>query len=137
VDSFLTTASERRSIRRSVRIACQVVRERDFKLVGARVLDLSFDGMLVAADVPVLTGEVVLVSFAVAGQWIDGEGIVARVVHGRRPLDRGRAIGIAFTSLSEGARELMRRGLKGAPPPLPARSPRIDWAATARTIAFC
>lgn len=133
----MTTLNERRSMRRAVRIDCQVVRERDFKLVGARVLDLSLDGMLVAADVPVLTGEVVLVSFAICGRWIDGEGIVARVVHGRRPLDRGRAIGVAFTSLPEGAQELMRRAIKGAPPPLPARAPRIDWAATARAISLC
>lgn len=138
MDSFLTTATDRRSIRRAVRIACQVVRERDFRLIGSRTLDLSYEGMLVACDVPVLTGESVIFSFQVPrlGEWIEGEGVVARVVHGRRPLDRGHAVGIAFAGLDELAHELMRAGFKGAPPPLPSRSMRIDWAATARTISI-
>ncbi len=138
MDSFLTSATDRRSIRRAVRIACQVVRERDFRLVGARTLDLSYEGMLVACDVPVLTGELVVFSFQIPslGEWIDGEGVVARVVHGRRPLDPCHSIGIEFIGLDACAREALRVGFKGSPPPLPARAMRIDWAATARMISI-
>jgi hypothetical protein len=136
--SFLTIATDRRSLRRAVRIECQVVLERDFRLVGVRTLDLSVDGMLVQCEAPVLTGEVVIFSFQAPGTctWIDGEGLVARVVHGRRPLDPSLSVGIAFAGLDELAKETLRRSLRGCPPPLPSRAPRIDWAATARQISL-
>ena len=47
----------RRLPRLAARIACQVVRERDFRLVADRVLDLSSNGVLVGPADPVLTGE--------------------------------------------------------------------------------
>lgn len=65
--------------------------------------------MLAIADEPVLTGEPLLVSFRVprTERWIDADAIVARVVHGRRPGDRGRELGIAFAGLDEEARHLL------------------------------
>jgi hypothetical protein len=94
-----------------VQVACQVVRERDFRLVAEATLDLSTTGMLVPTREAVLTGEDVLVSFRVPGTaaWVDCEAVVARVVHGRRAADAfthgrrprvGRALGLAFESLS-------------------------------------
>lgn len=113
-----------RPIRRSVRIPCQVVRERDFRLVGRRTLDVSESGMRVAADRPVLTGEIVIVSFGVplSPIWFDAEAVVTRVDHGRRAREHGRSLGLTFTYA--GARELeaMRRQLgwfraeAGSPP---------------------
>src|SRR5438045_210590 len=95
----------RRPSRSVARFACQVVRERDFKLVGARTLNLSEAGALVelAPDARVLTGEPVLVSFVspLSNTWIDAEGVVARVLHGRRPGDVGRALGVSFEDLDD------------------------------------
>jgi hypothetical protein len=93
-----------------------VVRERDFRLLATRTLDLSTDGMLVPTDVPVLTGEDVVVSFRVPNSvaWVDCDAIVARVVHGRRARDAplpARAIGLAFESLSLWDQLLLRSQL--------------------------
>jgi hypothetical protein len=95
-----------RPVRRSVQVPCQVVRERDFRLLARWMVDLSPEGMRVRADLPVLTGEVVIVSFLmpIARAWIDAEAYVARVIHGRRPHDRGRELGIHFEHLDRVAR---------------------------------
>ena len=91
----LVHASQRRTLRRSARVHCQVVRDRDFRLVGSHAVDVSPMGMLVASDEVVLTGEPVLVSFRLPRSlyWFDAQATVARVVHGRRPGDRGRCLG--------------------------------------------
>lgn len=47
MESLLVPMNQRRSSRRSVVVECQVVRERDFKLVVESTLDLSTEGMLV------------------------------------------------------------------------------------------
>src|SRR5690606_8362248 len=52
----------RRPTRHTVRQACQIVRERDFRLVADRIENLSTFGMLVSPADPVLTGEKVFVS---------------------------------------------------------------------------
>jgi hypothetical protein len=77
------------------------VRERDFKLVGTQILDVSVKGMLLLAELPVLTGEELIVSFRgpVSSRWYDCDGLVARVLHGRRREDRTRAVGVAFEGL--------------------------------------
>jgi hypothetical protein len=120
-------------MRRAVNVACQVVRERDFKLLGDWAVDLSPDGMLVLTRDVVLTGEEVIVSFPVPRTRviIDAVATVARVVHGRRPSDRDRrALGISFDSIEPEQRWLLRSSLRRIPPPLPARQPRIDYAAS-------
>jgi hypothetical protein len=119
-------------VRRAARVECQVVRERDFKLIGSRSLDLSPHGMLVMAQADVLTGEEVLVTFRVPQTrlWFDAQATVARVVHGRRPGDLGRALGLEFDPLDGSAQWLLRAAMRGLPPPLPMREPRIDYAAT-------
>jgi hypothetical protein len=113
----------RRVLRRSLRVDCQVVRERDFRLVGSRGVDLSPLGMLVMAQEPVLTGEPVLLAFRVPGgrRWFDAEGTVARVVHGRRPGDLGRCFGISFDAMEVDAQVYLCTALRGVPPPLPTR----------------
>ena len=65
--------------RRSVRAPCQVVRERDFRLVGRHIVDLSTDGMLVLTDTPVLTGTSVICALKMpfgSTKWLDAEAIV-------------------------------------------------------------
>jgi PilZ domain len=113
----------RRAFRHAVSIPCQIVRERDFRLVADRALDLSTDGMLVPTDLPVLTGEPLLVSFDLSRfqrarprVWLDAEAVVARVEHGRRPGDRGRRLGIAFQGVASEARQALFGLLRALPP---------------------
>lgn len=134
---FLVAASERRSVRRHVRLECEVVRERGFKLLGRRMLDLSSTGLRVAALERVLTGEKVVLAFRApgGGGWIDAEGTVTRMVHGRRAQDFGPSIGVEFGELSDESRSLLRRQLAKCPPILGRRAPRIDYAASVQAIA--
>ena len=82
--------NERREVRRAMPVTCQIVRERDFRLVSEKILDLSPDGALVATDVDLDPGENVFVSFRATelDLWFDTEASVARVIRGRRPGDR-------------------------------------------------
>src|ERR1700689_5667231 len=104
-------------LRRAVRTRCEVVRERDFKLVGTTVLDLSTRGMLLETDMAILTGEDLVVSFKspTSDRWYDCAATVARVLHGRRRRDEGRAVGVAFDSLHVLDELLLCEELKSAP----------------------
>jgi hypothetical protein len=96
---------------------CQVVRTRDFRLVGTSVVDLSTKGMLLETELPILTGEELLVSLKspVAELWYDCEATVARVVHGRRRGDPHRALGIAFDTLDPWNELLLCEHLRSQP----------------------
>ena len=128
--------NERREVRRAISMTCQIVRERDFRLVSEKALDVSPDGMLVATDVELEPGENVFVSFRATelGLWFDTEARVARVIRGRRPGDRGRGIALRFSTLPRVKRFILRGHLRRVPPPIPRRAQRIDWAATIRSI---
>ena len=104
-------------LRRTVRTRCEVVRERDFKLVGTNVLDLSTRGMLLETDMAILTGEDLVVSFKspTSDRWYDCAATVARVLHGRRRRDERRAVGVAFGSLHVLDELLLCEELKSAP----------------------
>jgi hypothetical protein len=121
-----------------VRVDCQVVRERDFRMVGSRGVDLSPDGMLVMLQEPVLTGEPLVVAFRLPRSdfWFDATAHVARVLHGRRPGDKGRCFGVEFEPLEPDVAVFLRRALRGVPPPLPMREPRIDYAASIALAAL-
>lgn len=109
-----STLPAARPLRRSVRIACQLIRDRDFRAIGRHVVDLSTEGMLVRCERPVLTGEPVIVSFRVPGGspiWFDAEGVVARVAHRRRPEDDAAAVGIVFTWAEPAGRSALERQL--------------------------
>src|SRR2546427_804024 len=123
--------NERREVRRAIRVQCQIVRESDFSLVSEQALDVSPDGMLVATDTSLITGENVIVTFRATdlGIWFDTEATVARMVHGRRPGDKGRAAALSFSTLSRVKRFILRGHLRRVPPPLPRRAQRIDWTA--------
>lgn len=134
--SLFIRKNERREIRRALSMTCQVVRERDFKLVSEQAIDVSPDGMQVLTDAELRPGENLIVSFRATetGIWFDTEAEVARVIHGRRPGDRGKAIGVRFSTLSRVQRFILRNHLRRTPPPVPRRTQRIDWAATVRSI---
>ena len=116
----------RTSFRRYVRTPCQVVREHDFTLVGDLALDLSTNGMMVRAAKRVLTGEEVFLAFKPprSNRWIDAQGVVARVVHGRRPGDSGLAFGIEFHTIDQDHRDALFESLRGMHAPDPMRPPR-------------
>jgi hypothetical protein len=137
----LVHAHQRRTIRRAVRVSCQVVRERDCRLVARRSVDVSPLGMLVVADAPVLTGEPVFVAFRIRiGKTttlaLEIPATVARVVHGRRPGDTGHCLGLEFDGLDADAERILRGALRAVPPPLPMREPRIDYAASVHLAAL-
>jgi hypothetical protein len=99
-----------------------VIRQRDFKLIAEQTLNLSDCGMLVLPRFPVLTGEELLVSFMApfTRQFVDAEGVVARVQHGRRNGDLGAALGLELT-MDEADRALLRSQLQFLPAQLPRR----------------
>jgi PilZ domain len=115
----------RQSCRHTVKIACQVVRERDFSLIADRVVDLSASGALVGPADPALTGERLIVSFRIprSSLWIDAEATVSRVVHGRRPGEFSRSLAIEFEKLDPLSRFMLQEALRAVPPAPPKSSP--------------
>jgi hypothetical protein len=107
----------RTALRHAVRIACQVVRERDFTLVADEIMDLSADGMRVGPSDPVLTGERLIATFQLPtdGYWIDVEATVSRVLHGRRPGEITRSLGLIFDHIPGFSQFLLERALKSIP----------------------
>ena len=134
----LIAAHDRRAVRRSVRVPCLVVRERDSRVVGSFGMDLSPHGMLVKAHYPALTGEPVHVTFRLprTADWIGATATIARVVHGRRPGDSGHCFGLEFETLDPRTMRRLRTTLLRRPPPLPNREPRIDYAASVHFAAL-
>jgi hypothetical protein len=128
--------NDRREVRRAASFTCQVVRERDFRLIADQALDVSPDGMLVRTDHDMEIGESLIVSFKATqlGLWFDSEASVARIVRGRRDGDRGAGIGLSFSTLDRVKRLILRGHLRRVPPPLPRRTQRIDWSATVRSV---
>lgn len=88
----------RRDARHDAMFGCHVVRVRDSELLSRVALDLSAGGMQVLTGEKVLTGELVMVTFRApqSEKWFTLRGTVARVLHGRRPNEWGRRLGIAF-----------------------------------------
>lgn len=130
-------ATGRQTIRRAVEVSCCVVREKDGKIVGRRALDLSPQGMLVELkDIDVDPGDLLHVCFKATQlqKWFYTDARAARVLHGRRPHERGRALGLRFESLDAVSRLILRGALRKIPPTLPQREKRIDYAATVLQI---
>ena len=117
--------NRRGAMRHAVHISCQVVRERDFRLVGDCIADLSTSGMLVTPADPLLTGEKVIASFRLPNStfWIDVEAIVARVAHGRRPGEHSRAVALEFEPLPGLTELVLSMGLRALPPAPPMARP--------------
>jgi len=136
--NYLAYSSLSRPTRHSVNLTCQVVRERDFCLVADRIQNLSVSGLLVTPADSVLTGEKLIVSFRSPGWgvWIDTEATVARVIHGRRPGEHTRSIGLEFDDLSDWSRFVLENNLRRIPA-VPPGTPRIRPGAvcTARIMA--
>lgn len=125
--------------RHLLRLPCQVVRERDFRLIADRVENLSLTGLSVSPAEPVLTGERLIVSFRLPheGIWVDAEARVTRVIHGRRPGEDQRALGLAFEDVSVELQLAIARELMKTPPAPPGRSLRDEHSCrVARVLAW-
>lgn len=96
-----------------MRMACQVVRERDFKLVATSVMNVSETGLFVDGEAPVCFGDKIIVTFysPAARSWIDAEGTVTRVAHGPRWMGRKQAFGVAFHHIDDTSRRNIRRSM--------------------------
>jgi hypothetical protein len=101
------------------------VRERDFRLIADRLVDLSPTGALVMPADPVLTGERLLLSFELPHVpfWLDTEATVARVLHGRRPGEHTRGIALDFEGMSGVQRFMLEQSLRYLPPAPPSYRP--------------
>jgi hypothetical protein len=134
-------------MRRAVRLGCRVRRIEDWRLLGDRTVDLSPQGMLVLSDEHVDEGTNLVVSFQATELpiWFDTCATVTRIVHGRRPDDGGRALGIHFDTLPAVSRLILRGYLRRLPPTEARREPpvfgararddaKIDYAETVRRI---
>jgi hypothetical protein len=142
----LIQLQERRAIRRAIQIDCEVVRERDFKLVAKKTFDLSTDGMLVPTSLDVEPGDDLIVSFYMTplGIHFDTEATAARIIRGARSEDReGPCVGVKFRPFDPIQRHILRGALRRVPPPLPRRAAfaridsgraRIDYARTVLAI---
>ena len=86
--------------------ACHVVRQRDLEVLARVGLDLSAGGVQVLTGAQVLTGEPVVVTFQAPGtdRWFTLRGTVARVLHGRRPNEWGRRLGIELEEMTSAER---------------------------------
>ena len=118
-------APPRQSSRHTLKLVCQVVRERDFRLLADRVVDLSTTGALVGPADPALTGERLIISFRIPRStvWVDAEATVSRVVHGRRPGEFSRSLAIEFGQLEALPRFMLAQALRAAPPSPPKSTP--------------
>lgn len=118
----------RDTVRRGVSIESTIVASRWDQARVHRVLDLSDQGMRVAAGTRLEVGEDVLVSFVPPGWWLLGElEVFARVKRSTERQDgRPATMGLEFLDLPRGARAELRRSLRGVPPPIPTVKRRSE-----------
>ncbi len=114
-------STHHRAPRRTLRVEAQVIRERDFRLVADRIVDLSPGGALVMPADPVLTGERLLVSFRLPHSlyYVDTEAVVTRVLHGRRPGEHTRGFALGFDCITGLDRRMIDHALRYLPPAPP------------------
>ena len=130
---------QKRPGRFCLKTTCKVVRESDFSTIAERVENLSSWGMLVSPAASVTTGERVYVSFQLprTGAWFDAMAVVTRVIHGRRPGDSTRKLGLEFVDLTPFDRYRLAKSLEAAPPVPPnARRGRRDAQFSLAALCF-
>jgi Tfp pilus assembly protein PilZ len=87
--------------------ACQVVSDKDFRLLGDRASYVSWEGMFFESRETVSVGDDVIVSLQApgTGEWLDAEARVARIV----PLGDGHVhgVGLRFARMDDASRETL------------------------------
>ena len=111
----------RRSLRRAVSLEAELIAAPWAAPRKHRVLDLSPEGMRLAAGTRLPEGELLLVTFTPPGWWLLGElSVWARVARSEpREAERPATMGLEFLTLPEGLHDQLGRTLRGTPPPLP------------------
>ena len=116
---------KRRSVRRWVRIAAEIVATQDFARVGGHIVDLSAEGMRFELDQRVLLGESLLITFELPGVGqIDAEATIAFVT-----LDHAsnvRTVGAQVSYPDEAMRDAVLSRIGKLPPKLPARKFKFE-----------
>ena len=128
---LFSSLAERSAVRFGMHVDCQVVRDRDFRVIGRGSMDLSLTGMLVQCTIDADLGDEVIVSFRtpVLREYVDAVAIVTRLIAGRRPGDLGLAMGLTFTSIDDESFLALKRALKQLPTTQRGRrASRIDYA---------
>lgn len=136
---FLPADRERVAPRHAVHVPCEVVRERDFKLIGLETFDLSLTGMMIESlREEVYVGDEVVLTFRPPqmDRYVDACAIVSRVIAGRRKGDNGPAVGLLFTSMDQPSFIRLKTALRRLPPARPRRHNRMDYAALTRMISM-
>ncbi len=116
----------RRSLRRGVELEAHVIAPEWDAPRRHRVLDLSPDGLRLAAGSLLPVGAHVVVCFTPPGGWLLGELMVwARVVRAEERSEGAEAaLGLELLDLLEGERRELEHALVGRPPRLPSRPVR-------------
>lgn len=116
----------RRSLRRAVEVEAELIAAPWDAPRPHRILDLSPEGMRVAAGTRLPEDEPILVTFTPPGWWLLGEvSLWARVARAEpRSQARPATMGLEFLQLPRGLRDQLGRTLVGRPPPLPSAPPK-------------
>jgi hypothetical protein len=127
---LFSSSAERSTVRFGVHVDCQVVRDRDFRVLGRGSLDLSLTGMLVQCTLDADIGDEVIVSFQTPRlrEYVDAVAMVTRLIAGRRQGDLGLAMGLTFTSIDDASFLALKRALHQLPTARGRRVSRIDYA---------
>lgn len=138
MSDFIVHANNRAVSRRTVRLGCEVVRVRDYQLIGKKMVDFSTDGIQVLAEDEATLHEDVEIFFRVpySNVHLLAEGHVARVIRGKRMGDEGPSYGIMLGGLHPEVMSALKCAQYRFPPTMRWRPRRVDYAATVRAIAY-
>lgn len=116
----------RESLRRVVRIPCDLVSETFDEPVELEITDLCADGAFVETNLALEDGEELDIAFEVprTERLLAVRARVCRAALHRRRVDaRLSGMGLEFIGLGEGARAMITEALRGLPPRLPVKGP--------------
>lgn len=127
---------ERTARRHSLRVDCQVYRDRDLLPLCGEVVDISLSGIQLRAEELPGLGDRVWINFRPprTDRTLRVEGVVTRVTAGRRRNERGETVGIEFKELTPEAHAGLCVMLRRLPPTVPQRKSRLDYADAVRRV---
>lgn len=107
-------------------LECRVLAESGDRFFEGPTLDVSTEGLRILSEAMVEIGEPVVISLRLPRQatYIDAQARVARIEHGVRDGDPGRAIAFEFTAMDQADRYRLYYSTQALPPPMPRRASR-------------
>lgn len=116
---------KRRSTRRWVHVAAEIVAMQDFAKVGGHIIDLSAEGMRFELHERVLPGESLMVTFDLPGVGqVDAEAVIAYVNHDHAT--NLRTVGATVTYPDDSIRDAVVARLGKLPPKLPTKKWKFE-----------